>query len=433
MVTTAEVYLWGQKAGVVYWDEQRNCASFEYTPEFINSGLEIAPLTMPLVPRIYSFQNREAYPTFMGLPGLLAEALPDAFGRALLDKWLEAQGRLNANPVERLCFQGTRSMGALEFKPSKERILNTEQAIEIDSLVRAAHEALANKAAFQTNLTKSTDALLDILRVGTSAGGQRAKAVIAYNDATGEVRSGQTTAPKGFDYWLIKLDGVEVVNRTSSHGQSVFSEPSHFGEMEYVHYLIAKEAGINMTECRLYREHDRAHFMTRRFDRVNGEKIHMQTLCGLAHYDFNMLHAYSYEQAFAVMRRLRLPYTDASEFYRRMVFNVVARNQDDHTKNISFLMDKQGVWHLSPAYDMSWAYNPAGGWTASHQMSIHNKWESITREDLLNVASEMNIKHAKDIIDQVNEAVSLWPRLAKEHSTIPQTLIDAIDQTRMYV
>lgn len=423
MVTTAEVHLWGRKIGVVLWNEQRGCSSFEYTPEFIHSGLEVAPLTMPLRRQTYSFPDLQ-YITFLGLPGLLAEALPDAFGRVLLDNWLASQGRQNANPVERLCFQGQRSMGALEFVPAQERALNMEQTIEIDGLVQAAREALHNKEAFATNMSRSDEALLDIIRVGTSAGGQRAKAVIAYNDATGEVRSGQTTAPEGFEYWLIKLDGVT---------NKELGDPMHFGEIEYIHYLLAKLAGINMTECRLYREHDRAHFMTRRFDRVNGQKLHMQTLCGIAHYDFNMLHAYSYEQAFAVMRQLRLPYIEAEEFFRRMVFNVVARNQDDHTKNISFLMDKQGVWHLSPAYDMSWAYNPTGGWTNTHQMSINNKWDNITREDLLHVANEMNIKRAKLIIDQVVDSVSQWPRLAAEHSSIPQSTIDLIEHSHVYI
>ena len=424
MVTTADVYLWGQKAGTVLWNENRVCANFEYTPKFIRSGLEIAPLTMPLSPQIYSFPSRDNYKTFLGLPGMLAEALPDTFGRALLDNWLAAQGRQDANPVERLCFQGKRSMGALEFVPSKERILDTEQAIEVESLVQTAREALTNKEAFVTNLSESNEALMDIIRVGTSAGGQRAKAVIAYNETTGEVRSGQTTAPEGFDYWLLKLDGVT---------NKELGDPEHWGEVEYVHSLIAKAAGINMTECRLYRENGRAHFMTKRFDRAHGEKIHMQTLCGLAHFDFNMLHAYSYEQAFAVMRQLRLTYPEAEEFYRRMVFNVVARNQDDHTKNISFLMDKKGIWHLSPAYDMSWAYNPTGGWTAMHQMSINGKWDNITREDLLHVAYEMNIKHAPAIIDKVIEAVSLWPQLAKEHTDIPQNIINAIESTRVYL
>jgi serine/threonine-protein kinase HipA len=244
-----------------------------------------------------------------------------------------------------------------------------------------------------------TEALMDILRVGTSAGGQRAKAVIAYNDKTQEVRSGQLDAPKGFDYWLLKLDGVT---------NSQLGDPQHYGEIEYVYYLMAKLAGINMTECRLLHENNRAHFMTRRFDRVDGEKVHMQTLCGLTHSDYNVRNSCSYEQAFAYMRQLYLPYPQAEEFFRRMVFNVVACNQDDHTKNISFLMDKTGKWSLSPAYDMSWAYNSNGLWTQTHQMSIRGKQKDITREDLLEVAHQMNIKHPNELIDQVVDAASQW-------------------------
>lgn len=424
-MVSAEVILWGERIGAVAWDEQRGVAAFRYDDQFAKKGIELSPLMMPVAERqTFEFPTLSR-DTFNGLPGLLADVLPDAFGRALLDRWLVSVGKSFANPIERLCYQGKRGMGALEFVPAYSDYLDTSEKLEIDSLIDVANQVLANKETFRTNLqTEAQEAIANIIRVGTSAGGQRAKAVIAYNDATGEVRSGQTTAPEGFEFWLLKLDGVT---------NKELGDPLHFGEIEYVHSLMAKEAGINMTECRLYREHDRAHFMTRRFDRVNGQKLHMQTLCGLAHYDFNMLHAYSYEQAFAVMRRLRLPYTDAAELFRRMVFNVVARNQDDHTKNISFLMDKKGVWSLSPAYDMSWAYNPQGGWTNTHQMSINNKWDVITRDDLLQVAYEMNIKHAKQIIDQVVEAVSRWPQLAKEQSDIPQQTIDAIESTHVYV
>ena len=424
-MVSAEVILWGERVGAVAWDDRRNVAVFRYDDDFATQGMELSPLMMPVVKnKIYEFPELRSN-TFNGLPGLLADALPDAFGRALLDKWLVSVGKTFANPIERLCYQGKRGMGALEFVPAYADYLENSEKLEIDSLIAVANQVLQNKEAFHTNLkADSQEAIANIIKVGTSAGGQRAKAVIAYNDATGEVRSGQTTAPEGFDYWLIKLDGVT---------NKELGDPMHFGEIEYVHYLLAKAAGIHMTECRLFREHDRAHFMTRRFDRVKGDKIHMQTLCGLAHYDFNMLHAYSYEQAFGVMRRLRLTYPEAEEFYRRMVFNVVARNQDDHTKNISFLMDRQGVWHLSPAYDMSWAYNPNGGWTATHQMSINNKWDNISREDLLTVASEMNVKGAKQIIDQVVDAVSQWSRLAKENSDIPQSTIDAIEKTRVYL
>lgn len=424
-MVNAEVMMWGERVGAVAWDERRNVAAFRYDRDFAAKGIELSPLKMPVEGnQVYEFPELQSN-TFNGLPGLLADVLPDAFGRALLDKWLISINKTFANPVERLCYQGKRGMGALEFVPAYADYLEQSEKLEIDSLIAVANQVLANKEAFQANLkTDQQEAIANIIRVGTSAGGQRAKAVIAYNDATGEVRSGQSTAPEGFDYWLLKLDGVT---------NKELGDPEHWGEVEYVHSLIAKAAGINMTECRLYRENGRAHFMTKRFDRVNGEKIHMQTLCGLAHYDFNMLHAYSYEQAFAVMRQLRLTYPEAEEFFRRMVFNVVSRNQDDHTKNISFLMDKQGVWHLSPAYDMSWAYNPMGGWTSMHQMSINNKWDNITRDDLLCVAYEMNIKHAPLIIDQVVEAVSQWPKLAKEQTEIPQNIIDTIEKTRMFV
>lgn len=423
MVTTADVLLWGMPIGIVAWDEQRGCGRFRYNLEFGATGVQPSPLAMPVGTETYEFANLSRE-TFVGLPGMLADALPDAFGQELLNRWLAATGRSFANPVERLCYQGRRGMGALEFAPSYSLHLENSAKIEMDSLVQVAAEMLAKKEQLNTNLNDDRrEAIANIIRVGTSAGGQRAKAVIAYNDETGEVRSGQVEAPRGFDYWLLKLDGVT---------NKELGDPEHFGEIEYVHYQLAKLAGIEMTECRLLEENGRAHFMTRRFDREQGEKVHMQTLCGLAHMDFRMLRAYSYEQAFQVMRRLRLPYPQAEEFYRRMVFNVVARNQDDHTKNISFLMDKQGQWRLSPAYDMSWSYNPQGGWTAQHQMSINMKNTDITREDLLTVAKNMNIKHAKEIVDQVNEAVSQWQILAAQYE-IPQEVVKLIEDTRAYV
>ncbi|MBQ7996364.1 MAG: type II toxin-antitoxin system HipA family toxin [Paludibacteraceae bacterium] len=424
-MVNAEVMLWGERIGAVAWDERRQTAVFRYDETFAQRGIELSPLMMPVGQKgVFEFPDLDRH-TFNGLPGLLADSLPDDFGRALLDRWLASVGKTMANPIERLCYQGKRSMGALEFVPAYASYLEQSEKIEIDSLIAVANEVLQSKGAFQTNLNDDRkEAIANIIRVGTSAGGQRAKAVIAYNDTTGEVRSGQLSAPEGFDYWLLKLDGVT---------NKELGDPQHFGEIEYIHYLLAKEAGINMTECRLLRENGRAHFMTRRFDRENGEKIHMQTLCGLAHYDFRRLRMYSYEQVFQVMRRLRLPYADAEEFFRRMVFNVVARNQDDHTKNISFLMDKTGTWRLSPAYDMSWAYNPSGEWTSAHQMSINNKYDAITREDLLKVAYEMNIKKAPKIIDQVVDAVSHWPSLAKSRSDIPQPTIDYIESTRNFV
>ena len=423
MITFADVYIWGKHAGTVAWDEHRQAGSFEYTAEFANSGLELSPLMMPIQSqKVYQFPSLN-YDTFIGLPGLLADALPDAFGKALLDKWLASIGRTFANPIERLCYQGKRSMGALEFVPAQDNYLEQGTRLEIDSLVEVAREVLEAKKVLNTNLKDTKEAVANIIRVGTSAGGQRAKAVIAYNDETGEVRSGQIDAPEGFNHWLLKLDGV--TNNT-------LGDPKHYGQIEYVYYLMAREASINMMECRLLEENGRAHFMTRRFDRVNGNgKVHMQTLCGLAHYDFRMLHAFSYEQVFQVMRRLRLPYSQAEEMFRRMVFNVVARNQDDHTKNISFLMNPQGQWSLSPAYDMSWAYNPKGTWTSQHQMSVNNKWDDITREDLLDVAENVNIKQANQIIDEVAEAVSHWPKLAKAYG-IPAPIVSGIDRFLLY-
>lgn len=348
MVDVAKVKMFGMNVGSFRWDYAYNVARFEYDAQFVGKGIEPAPLMMPVrLGRIYSFGNlnREV---FNGLPGMLADALPDTYGRALLDKWLSLTGRTAANPVETLCFLGKRCMGALEFEPAIGLVSDSNHIFEIDSLVEVAKEALSNKEAFETNLEADKKAAIaEILRLGTSAGGQRAKAIIAYNKKTGEVRSGQVDAPKGFEHYLIKLDGVS--------GNAGFKETENFGRLEYSFSIIAKKCGIAMTDCSIIEENGRAHFLTKRFDRKNGEKMHMQTLCGIAHYDFHLQRAYSYEQAFNVMRRLRLPYAQAEEMFRRMVFNVVIRNQDDHTKNISFLMDKNGKWNLSPAYDIGFA------------------------------------------------------------------------------
>jgi serine/threonine-protein kinase HipA len=424
MVNLAKVYIWGEYAGAVLWNENTGFATFEYEPSFAKKGWDLSPLMMPINEnRAHSFRDLSK-DTFMGLPGLLADALPDAYGKALLDRWLASLGREFANPVERLCYQSKRSMGALEFMPAKDDYLDESSAIEISSLVQIAAEVLSDKVDLKTNLKEDTkEALINIIKVSTSAGGQRAKAVIAYNDTTGEVRSGQLEAAEGFNHWLLKLDGVT---------NAALGDPQHYGKIEYAYYKMALKAGIEMTECRLLEENGRSHFMTKRFDRMGGfEKIHMQTLCGIAHYDYKMLHAYSYEQAFQVMRRLRLPYGQAEQMFKRMVFNVIARNQDDHTKNISFLMDKTGTWKLSPAYDMSWAYNPKGEWTSHHQMSINNKWDNITRADLIAVAEAMHIKKADSIINETCDAVSMWTTIAKELD-IPSNMIVKIDGTLLY-
>lgn len=419
MVNLANIKIWDNIVGYLLWREETETATFEYAPEFKRLGLDLSPIEMPISQqRVFAFSNISKE-TFLGLPGLFADSLPDAYGKALLDRWLASNGRHFANPVERLCYQGKRSMGALEFEPAQNDYLETSSNIEIDSLVATAREVLNQKEAFSTNMSDTKEALINIIKVGTSAGGQRAKAIIAYNDETKEVRSGQIEAPEGFEHWLLKLDGVT---------NSELGDPQHYGKIEYVYYLMAKEAGIEMSECRLLEENGRAHFMTKRFDRQKNHKIHMQTLCGIAHYDYKMLRAYSYEQAFQVMRRLRLPYNQAEEMYRRMVFNVIARNQDDHTKNISFLMNRSGKWSLSPAYDVSWAYNPQGNWTSKHQMSINNKWDEITRADLIATAKNMNIKRPELIIEQVIDSVNLWYKFAKEYD-IPAETINQIGNT----
>lgn len=416
MVDVAKVKMFGMNVGTVRWDSSYEVARFEYDAQFAGKGIEPSPLMMPVQQgRIYSFGNLNRE-TFNGLPGMLADSLPDTYGRALFDKWLTLTGRTVGNPIETLCFLGQRCMGALEFEPATGPA-PADMKIEIDSLVEVAKEALSKKEEFGANLDIDRKAAIaEILRLGTSAGGQRAKAIIAYNKDTGEVRSGQVSAPEGFDYYLIKLDGVSA--------EAGFKETENFGRLEYSFSLLAKECGIEMTDCSLIEENGRAHFLTKRFDRANGEKIHMQTLCGIAHYDFRLRRAYSYEQAFNVMRRLRLPYSQAKEMFLRMVFNVVIRNQDDHTKNISFLMDKTGKWTLSPAYDIGFAYNPKGSWTDTHQMSINGKFDDIARRDLLVCAAANNIKNAAEIIDKVCETTAKWPEMAK-NCGVPQEMIDA--------
>lgn len=418
MVDIARVNLYGQPVGTFRWDNNRQLAYFEYADSFIGKGLEPSPILMPVRQgRVYSFSDigRE---TFKGLPGMLADSLPDTYGRALFDRWLALTGRSSGNAVETLCFLGKRCMGAFEFEPAMDAPYGPDVRIELDSLVEVASEALSEKEEFGANLEEDKKAAIaEIVRLGTSAGGQRAKAIIAYNPQTGEVRSGQIEAPEGFDYYLIKLDGITA--------EAGFRETQNFGRLEYSFHKLIKECGIEMSDCSLIEENGRAHFLTKRFDRQNGEKIHMQTLCGIAHYDYRNPRSYTYEQAFNVMRALRLPYSQAQEMFRRMVFNVVIRNHDDHTKNISFLMDKQGKWRLSPAYDMGFAYNPKGGWTAQHQMSINGKFDDITRNDLMEFAKRNNIKDAAEIIDRIIEISSRWSLTAME-CEVPQSMIDAI-------
>ena len=418
MVDAARVIMFGIPVGTFRWDGRYGVVQFEYDRSFVGRGLEPSPLMMPVREgRIYSFAglNRD---TFMGLPGMLADSLPDTYGRALFDQWLSLTGRTSSNPIDTLCFLGKRCMGALEFEPAIDVTYDQNQRFEIASLVEVAREALDAKSEFGVNLNDDRRAAIaEILRLGTSAGGQRAKAIIAYNKTTGEVRSGQVEAPDEFDYYLIKLDGVSA--------NAGFRETENYGRLEYSFYKLATACGIDMTACSLIEENGRAHFLTKRFDRENGRKVHMQTLCGIAHYDFRLLRGYSYEQAFNVMRALRLPYSAAREMFRRMVFNVAVRNQDDHTKNISFLMGEDGLWRLSPAYDMGYAYNPNGGWTAQHQMSVAGKFDNITKTDLLDFAKANNIKDAAEVIEEVIDHVAEWPKLATECG-VPSEMVNKI-------
>ncbi|MGA8205635.1 MAG: type II toxin-antitoxin system HipA family toxin, partial [Woeseiaceae bacterium] len=371
MTTVAEVRLWGKTIGAVSLADVETVADFQYDPAFAASGIEVSPLTMPLATRVYRFPEL-APNTFYGLPGMLADSLPDRFGHALVDAWLASQGRTpdSFNAVERLCYTGARGMGALEFRPARGPAARQASRVDIDRLVELASEILTHRNALDVSFAgdEKKSALTEILRVGTSAGGARAKAVIAWNPETNEVRSGQVTAGKGFQYWILKFDGV------SGNRDKELEDPQGYGVIEYAYARMAKDAGIEMSECRLFEESGRRHFMSRRFDRTDdGDKLHMQSLCGLAHFDYNLAGAYSYEQALLAMRRLDLPMQSIEEQFRRMVFNVVARNQDDHVKNIAFLMDKSGRWSLSPAFDVTYSYNPAGQWTAAHQMTINGR------------------------------------------------------------
>jgi len=413
-VHVATVRLWEQDAGAVAWNDEREIGEFEFENAFLKQGLEIAPLTMPLRSGIFSFPllKRE---TFHGLPGLLADALPDRFGNRLIDVWLSQKGRSarDFTPLERLCYMGSRAMGALEFKPAIGPRNQQSIPIEIAELSRLAADILRHRTDWAANLKGNrAEALATIIRVGTSAGGNRAKAVIAWNPKTEEVRSGQVPAPPGFESWILKFDGVN---------DAALGDPQGYGRAEYAYSRMAVMAGIEMTACRLLKEGRRAHFMTRRFDRDESGKIHMQSLCAMAHYDFNAAGQYGYEQALQVIQKLDLGYPAIEEFFRRLVFNVLARNQDDHTRNIAFLMDRRGRWRLSPAFDVVWAYNPSGDWTSRHQMSINGKRDAFRKRDLLAVAGQFGIRNAGGIMERAAEAIAAWPRLADEEE-VPHEL-----------
>ena len=419
MSTVAEVRLWGRTVGAVLWEDGARAAAFEYDPAFLRSGVQLAPLTMPLGRGVFRFPQLRPE-TFHGLPGLLSDSLPDRFGHTLIDAWLAAQGRTpeSFDPVERLCYTGARGMGALEFRPALGPRGRSATPVQVAGLVELASAVLGQRGALRASFDGDarSAALEDILRVGTSAGGARAKAVIAWNPGTGEVRSGQVPPDPGFEHWLLKLDEV------SGSGDRGLADPVGYGAIELAYARMAAAAGVEMTSCRLLEEGGRRHFMTRRFDRPPaGGKLHMLSLGALAHLDYNAAGAHSYEEAFLVLRRLDLGMEAVEQLFRRMAFNIVARNQDDHVKNIAFLMDKAGVWSLAPAFDVIWAYNPTGDWTARHQMSLNGKRDDFMIDDFRRCARTVSMKRgrARAIVAEVVEAVRRWPRFADEAGVAP--------------
>jgi serine/threonine-protein kinase HipA len=428
LATVAEVRLWGRTIGAVSLEEGARICAFQYDPAFLASGIELSPITMPLSQQIYQFPSL-AEVSFHGLPGLLADSLPDKFGNALIDAWLATQGRRSEsfNAIERLCYIGVRGMGALEFAPARGPPLRRSAKVDVDELVKLASEVLTHRGSLQVSFApgRRHEGLQEMLRVGTSAGGARAKAIVAWNRETNQVRSGQVKAPAGFDYWLLKFDGV------SANRDKELEDPKGYTVIEYAYALMAADAGIEMSECRLLEENGRRHFMTRRFDRLSdGGKLHMQSLAALAHFDFNSAGAYAYEQAFDVIKRLGLSMQAREEQFRRMIFNVVARNQDDHVKNIAFLMDKTGAWSLSPAFDVTYAYNPTGLWTSRHQMTINGKTDDFSREDFAAVAQVAGLRRGRPeiVLTEVMETIKEWPRYAKS-AGVPGSQRDKIAQT----
>jgi len=430
MIENAYINIWDKQVGAIHWNQESGVADFEFDPGFFQHKLDVSPLKMPIETargKIFSFPELAGSSTFKGLPGLLADVLPDRYGNALINAWIARVGRTSGsmNPVEMLCFTGKRGMGALEFEPVVPKSANQSTKVEIGSLAEVAQQILSGRQLFQAELSHDEQkALSDILKIGTSAGGARAKAVIAYNPQTGEVRSGQADAPEGFSQWLLKFDGVV---------DSQFGATSGYGRVEMAYYLMAVDCGIEMMESKLVEENGRAHFLTRRFDRLSGnQKLHVQTFCAMMHYDFNDIFSYSYEQLFQTMRMLRLTYPEAEQMYRRMVFNVMAQNCDDHTKNFAFTMNQLGEWKLAPAYDICHAYRPGSSWVSQHVLSINGKRQGITRDDFLEVGRQMNVKKAPAILLQVSEIVSKWNKYA-EQTKVEAQLRDAIGKTLLII
>ncbi len=415
--------------GAVSFDTETGLGAFEYSPGFIDSGIELSPIKMPLSRQIYSFPEA-GYETFKGLPGLVADSLPDDFGNAVLNAWVAAKGQSpnEITPLQRLQYIGQRGMGALEYSPATRlKGLNASEKIEISSLVSIAQEILDSRQTFSLTLDHpgeaDREAMLSLLSVGMSAGGARPKAVLAFNDDFTQVRSGQVNAAKGFTHHIMKFDGVSEHRQ----GQETFGDPQGYGAMEYVYYLMATQCGINMMPTRLLDEGSRRHFVTQRFDRLGNDKVHVQTLNGLAHVDYKRPGSYSYAEVFAIARQLRVPAKDAEELLRRLVFNIVARNHDDHSKNFSFLIvDKQ--WRLSPAYDLAYSYKPGSQWVNSHWMSLNGKRDGFSREDFYSLETlipSFSRNKINRVIDKTIDLVSQWSKLAAAQD-VPKSLLKEI-------
>ena len=417
--------------GALSFDTEKGLGSFEYDPGFMKKGVELSPIKMPLSNRIYSFPELD-FNTFKGLPGLIADSLPDDFGNAVLNAWVAGQGRSPSDitPLQRLQYTGKRGMGALEYAPAtKLRSLNASQQVEIQSLVSIAQEILDSRGNFEVELKQNgqddREAMMSLLSVGMSAGGARPKAVLAFNEDFTQVRSGQANAPSGFTHYLMKFDGVSEHNKN----QETFGDPLGYGAMEFVYHLMANKCGVDMMPCRLLHEGNRRHFITQRFDRIKNSKVHVQTLNGLAHVDYKKPGAFSYAELFGIARQLRLSAVEAEQLYKRMTFNIIARNHDDHSKNFAFML-KKDKWSLAPAYDLAYSYKPGSKWVNSHWMSLNGKRDKFTRSDfysLEKLSPIFNKKKIDDIIDSTIEHVSTWRQLAKEWD-VPKTLIDEIQE-----
>lgn len=431
MQNLAEVWLWDKRVGALAWAPDTTTATFEYTPEWIKTGVQIAPLRMPSLSddtRIFHFPqlNRD---TYKGLPACFADTLPDDFGNAVINAWLARNGRdpQSFNPLERLLYSGKRGMGALEYAPALRQTHTGTTKLELDSLISMAQQVLDQRAGVSSQLhSAGNDDLTAILQVGTSAGGARAKALVAINKNRTEIRSGQVDAPEGFEHYLLKFDGIVE----QGNNRETFGDPQGFGRMEYAYYLMAKDAGIAMTPCELLMDGERAHFLTQRFDRIGNHKLHYQSLCAMDHADFKMPGYYSYEQLFAVARQLRLSRAEAIEIYRRMVFNIVARNHDDHSKNFGFILPgPRAQWQLAPAFDVAYSYKPGSPWVNSHQLSVNGKRDNFNRDDLLITAKLISnfTKEAKLIIEQIQSTVSQWQQYA-ERAGVPDAFTQEIKQ-----